>query len=191
MSSAAVLDMALTLFAERGYHGTTLRQIAEALGIRTPSLYNHMTSKASLLDAITTSTITAVVDEFTAATEGVTDPVERLRRATEVYAFRHAVHRRETMVVNGDAVHLEDPARSLVREKRRWHERAFRQIIVDGVDAGVFDVESAKLASFAIREMCVSVSRWFRVGGGDTTPEELSRQYGEYALRIAGVRRTA
>lgn len=186
VSSDAVLDAALTLFAERGYHGTSLKQIAELLNIRTPSLYNHMTSKASLLVAIATGTITAVVDEFKEATAGTTDPVERLRRATEVYALRHATHRRETMVVNGDAIHLEEPARSEVREMRRWHEREFRQIIVDGEAAGVLHVESPKLASFAIREMCVSVARWFRVGG-DITPEALSRQYGVYALRIAGV----
>ena len=60
VTSEAVLDVALTLFADRGYHGTALSQIAEALELRVPSLYNHMQSKHGLLLAIVNRTVTGV-----------------------------------------------------------------------------------------------------------------------------------
>jgi len=51
VTSEAVLDVALTLSADRGHHGTALSQIAEELKLRIPSLYNHTQSKHGLLTA--------------------------------------------------------------------------------------------------------------------------------------------
>lgn len=181
----AVLDTALTLFAERGYHGTALSQIADALGIRTPSLYNHMSSKQDLLRAIIDRTTAGVLADFAAAVAETDDPAEQLRGATRVYAYRHATHRREALVVNRDTGSLEEPHRSQLQERRREHEHAFRAIIAAGVQAGVFTVEVPSLASFAIREMCVSVARWFREDG-PVSADRVAEEYARYALRIAG-----
>lgn len=185
-----VLDAALTLFAERGYHGTSLKQVAERLNIRTPSLYNHMESKSSLLRAIVLDTLDRVVVDFDRVTADVEDPVEALRVATEVYALHHATHPREALVVNQDSSSLDEPDRTTAQQIRRDHERAFRQIIIDGQEAGVFVVETPKLASFAIREMCVSIARWFHEGG-ELTADEVAHQYSEYALSMVGAKRAS
>ncbi|TQM11268.1 TetR/AcrR family transcriptional regulator [Pseudonocardia kunmingensis] len=183
VSSAAVLDAALTLFATRGYHGTALSQIAEALGIRTPSLYNHMRSKQALLETIVSRTLDDVLADFHAAVRDVPDPAERLRRATRVYALRHATHRREALVVNRDATSLPEPELSRIRERRREHEQAIRAIIADGTRRGVFSVGDPALASFAILEMSVSIARWFREDGARTA-EQVADEFAEFALRI-------
>ncbi|MGD9989665.1 TetR/AcrR family transcriptional regulator [Pseudonocardia sp.] len=184
VTSEAVVDAALTLFAERGYHGTALSQIAGALGIRTPSLYNHMRSKHDLLRVIVDRTTAAVLADFHGAVEGVGDPAEKLRRATRVYAYRHATHRREALVVNRDTGSLEEPHRTQLQERRREHEHAIRALIADGKRAGVFGVESPRLASFAIREMCVSVARWFS-DDGPLDAAEVADQYAGFAVTIA------
>jgi AcrR family transcriptional regulator len=105
----SVREAALTLFAQRGYHGTPLRSIAELVGIRTPSLYNHIESKQELLRGIVQETTELVWSEFQAAIAGTTDATERLRRAVEVYALRHAIHRREALIVNRDVATLGAP----------------------------------------------------------------------------------
>jgi AcrR family transcriptional regulator len=188
VTSDAVLDAALTLFARFGYHGTALSQIAEMLGVRTPSLYNHMRSKQELLRSIVDRTTSGVLADFQTATDGLTDPVERLRSASLVYALRHATHRREAIVVNRDTASLDEPHRTELQERRREHEHALRQIISDGVEAGVFQVDTPALASFAIREMCVSIARWFREDG-PLPPDQVAEQYSRFALRIAGCTR--
>ncbi|QJY49953.1 TetR/AcrR family transcriptional regulator [Pseudonocardia broussonetiae] len=185
VTSDAVLDAALTVFTARGYHGTALSQIAADLGIRTPSLYNHMRSKQELLERIVERTLDEVLADFEQAVHGVTDPVERLRRAVRVYALRHATHRREALVVNRDTASLPEPALGRMRERRRDHERAVRAVIADGVAAGVFRVDSPALASFAILEMCVSIARWFREDGARSA-EQVADEYTAFALRIAG-----
>lgn len=185
VTAGAVLDAALTLFAERGYHGTAVSQIAASLGIRTPSLYNHMRSKQDLLEAIIGPTVDGVLDDFRTAVDEVSDPAERLRRAVRVYALRHATHRREALVANRDTASLPEPARTRVRQLERDHERAVRAIISDGVGTGDFHVGSPALASFAILEMCLSIARWFRDDGARTA-EQVADEYADFALRIAG-----
>jgi AcrR family transcriptional regulator len=186
VSPAAVRDVALTLFAERGYHGTALSQIAAALGIRTPSLYNHMRAKQDLLRDIVTDTTQQVWSDYQSAVADVDDVVERLRRATRVYALRHATHRREALIVNRDIASLEEPARSHVLELRRRHARAIQGLIDEGVGLGQFNEDASAVAAFAILEMCVSIARWFR-DDGPLTAEIVAEKYSEFALRVAGV----
>jgi AcrR family transcriptional regulator len=185
VTADAVLDAALTLFAERGYHGTAVSQIAASLGIRTPSLYNHMRSKQDLLEAIIGRTVDGVLDDFRTAVDDLNDPVERLRRAIRVYALRHATHRREALVANRDTTSLPEPARTRIRQRERDHERAVRAIISDGAGTGDFHVDSPALASFAILEMCLGIARWFR-DDGTRTAGQVAEEYADFALRIAG-----
>jgi len=187
VTADAVLDAALTLFAELGYHGTAVSQIAASLGIRTSSLYNHTRTKQDLLEKIIGRTVDGVLDDFRTAIDDVSDPVEQLRRATRVYALRHATHRREALVANRDTTSLAEPARTRVRRRERDHERAVRAIIYDGVSKGDFHVDFPALASFAILEMCLSIARWFR-DDGDRTAEQVADEYAGFALRIVGFR---
>jgi len=187
VTEQSVREAALTLFAQRGYHGAALRDIANEVGIRTPSLYNHIESKQELLRGILLTTTEQVWSDFETAIESVSDVTERLRRAVVTYALRHAIHRREALIVNRDVESLDEPARSEVMALRRRHERAVRAIIIEGVDAGVFQVEDPFVASFGILEMCVSVARWFDPAGA-LSADQVASEYAEFALRLVGTR---
>jgi AcrR family transcriptional regulator len=60
-----ILDAAEALFAERGYAGATLRDVATAVGVRTSSLYNHFPNKESLYAAVLERGISPVLDVLT------------------------------------------------------------------------------------------------------------------------------
>ena len=64
-----ILDAAEALFAERGYAGATLRDVATEVGLRTPSLYNHFPSKESLYAAVLERGISPVLDVLTEVVE--------------------------------------------------------------------------------------------------------------------------
>jgi AcrR family transcriptional regulator len=185
VTPASVRDAATSLFAEKGYHGTALSEVAARLRIRTPSLYNHMRSKQELLQQIVLETSEQVWAEFEEAVRDRDDVVDRLREAARVYALRHATHRREALIVNRDVAALEEPVLSEVLELRRRHERAVRALIQEGVDEGSLAVENARVASFGVLEMCVSVARWFSPGG-PLPAGKVAEQYSDFALRLAG-----
>lgn len=184
VSPAVVLDAALTLFAERGYHGTSVKEIASRLQIRTPSLYNHMSGKQGLLQEIVGDTTREVWQDFVEVTAGIDGIEARLQEAVYVYALRHARRRREAIIVNRDVSSLEEPVLSEILELRRRHEHAIRGLVQEGIDLGVFADQPASLVSFAVLEMCVSIARWFHVDD-QFSAEEVAKQYSLYALRIA------
>jgi AcrR family transcriptional regulator len=179
-----VHDVALTLFAERGYHGTSMSQIAAVLGVRVPTLYSHIRSKQELLADIAVETTEAVLADFNRAVAEVDDPREQLRRAIAAYALRHATHPRQALVVNRDIFSLEEPTRGSVLATRQHHEHAIRGIITAGVQSGAFHVTSPAVASFAILEMSVSIARWFHPDGA-LSAEQVADLHSRFALGIA------
>ncbi|MFG1901303.1 TetR/AcrR family transcriptional regulator [Micromonospora carbonacea] len=176
---------ALDLFAARGYQLTTMDEIGERAGIRGPSVYKHVRSKQDLLAGIMLHTMTALLEDQQVALDGGTDVGSRLRRAAEAHVRYHARHAAEAFVGNREINSLDEPHRSDVLDRRATYERRLRQLITDGVDLGRFRVPSARLASYAILDMGIGVAMWFRPDG-EFTEDEVVRQYGEMALRIAG-----
>jgi AcrR family transcriptional regulator len=69
-TAEAILDAAEALFAERGYAGASLRDVAERVGVRAPSLYNHFPSKESLYAAVLERGLAPVLEVLSAAAEG-------------------------------------------------------------------------------------------------------------------------
>jgi AcrR family transcriptional regulator len=185
LRSADVRDAALTLFAERGYHATSMKDIAAALGLQAPSLYNHVASKQVILRDVMVDTMDALLRAVNGAIATTDDPIEKLRRATQAHVRFHAVHRREVRVGNHEIPALEEPQRTAVVDLRRKYSHLFQQMIDRGLAAGVFDCRSSTLAAYAILQMGIGVSMWFREDG-ELTEEAVALQYGDIALRIVG-----
>ncbi len=86
-----ILDTAERLFADKGYSGTTLRDVAGASGLRIPSLYNHFPSKESLYSAVLDEGISPLLEalsEYLAAGDQPPDRRDFTRRIFELLARR-------------------------------------------------------------------------------------------------------
>jgi AcrR family transcriptional regulator len=180
-----VAEAALTLFSERGYHGTTMKHVAAMLGVQAPSLYNHVGSKQEILARIMKTGMERMIakqDEALASTDDVT---EQLRLMTEAHVLVHTRHRRSALIGDRELRNLEEPAQTEQRGRREMYERRFRDTIERGVLQGAFRVNSPKLASFAIIEMATSVAVWFR-DEGPLSENDVAHEYGQMALRIVG-----
>lgn len=178
-------EAALTLFAERGYRGTTVRDIAHELGIRGPSLYNHMRSKQEILRDIMFSTVERAFAVQRDAITGNDDVAEQLRRAAEAHARLVINYRREVVITHGNIPCLAEQDRALIVGKISEYQRGFEAIIERGRSVGRFSVESSRVASFAILAMLNGLERWFRKSG-PPSEDEVVRQYGDFALKIVG-----
>lgn len=184
-SRGTVLDAACLLFAERGYRGTSMRDIAEVLGVRAPSLYNHVTSKQEILLAIMDKAMDRALFAQGEALDGVTDTSEQLRRATESLVLDFLRFPAEVTVCNTEVRSLEPANRLAIVAKRDRYAARVRQIIERGCREGRFSTPTPEIAAFAVLEMGNSAKSWFRPSGRypDTF---VARAYGEFALRVVG-----
>ncbi|GAA0941211.1 hypothetical protein [Pseudonocardia zijingensis] len=97
----------------------------------------------------------------------------------------HARHRLEAFVGNGEIRSLVEPHRATVLAQRAEYELGFRTLISEGVDAGRFSVGSVRLASYAVLDLGMGVSAWYREDG-ELSENEVAWQHTEFALRIVG-----
>jgi len=176
---------ALELFARLGYEATTMADIGAAVGIRGPSLYKHVASKQDVLVEIMVGTMDALLAANRSAVATTADPTDRLRRAVEAHVRFHARNRLEAFVGNREIRSLVEPHRTAVLDRRADYEQSFRTLIAEGVTAGRFHVASPRLASYAILDLGMGVSAWFREDG-ELTENEVAWQYTEFALRLVG-----
>ncbi len=182
---AAVIDAACALFAERGYRGTSMKDIAVVLGVSAPGLYNHVASKQEILYAIMDRAMDRATAALDDAVAGVGDVAEQLRRATESLVLDFLRYPDEVTVCNNDVRSLEPGNRLAIVAKRDEYGARIRRIIESGHRSGRFRTGTPDLAAFAVLEMGNGAKSWFRPSGRypDTY---VAREYGEFALRIVG-----
>jgi AcrR family transcriptional regulator len=181
-----VLAAAIELFAEQGYRATGVRDIADALGIGTTSIYSHIKTKAELLHEIVIETLDALLALQHDAIGSTDDVVEQLRRAAETQMRFLLEHRQVSLIAIREFSWAEGDALVVIQERRRRYRMAFQHLIAEGVSRGRMAVANPKISAFSIIEMAEGVPRWFRPDG-DMSINQLAYLYGEFALRIAGV----
>jgi AcrR family transcriptional regulator len=162
----AILEVATHLFGEKGYTGTTIRDIASAVGVLPGSLYAHIDSKETLLREI----VDVGFDRFLAMAtdlESTSAPADvRLRTAIKEHVKAVADSRERTMVVLHQWRFLTGANYDAVVEKRRTYQESFEQIIDDGVESGLFRPDLDRhVAVFAILGALNWVPEWFSPEG--------------------------
>jgi AcrR family transcriptional regulator len=180
-----IRQVALELFFERGYSSTSMRDIAAALQMRAPSLYNHVGSKQELLREIMFEGMDAVQREFDDAIATTDDIAEQIRCAAEAHIRHHARRALSAHVNTYEIPSLEEPSRTELIERRRGYTRQWSDLITRGNELGVCRARSPRLAAFAIIDMGIGVARWYRADG-PLSESTIVTLYGQMALRIVG-----
>src|SRR3979411_1368253 len=131
---AELLELAARMFAERGFRATTVRDIADAAGILSGSLYHHFDSKESMADEILTGFLDELFgtyEEIVAAGSGPRETLEAV-----VVASFESIHRRpaEVAIYQSEAKHLMQlPRFAYLNDRNAEFRRLWNQILTDGV----------------------------------------------------------
>jgi TetR/AcrR family transcriptional regulator, cholesterol catabolism regulator len=174
---------AARLFAEKGYHGTSIGDLAEAMGVQKGSLYHHIASKQDLLY----ETMREGAAAFHGALDAISEelpPAERIRLALRAHLRVVAEQLEVATVFVREWRYLEGERREeIVRERRRYEER-FRALFREGRELGELrtDLDDATAALLALSAANWAYT-WLRPGY-DT--DELADRF--YALLIDGMR---
>ncbi|MDQ6828245.1 MAG: TetR/AcrR family transcriptional regulator [Gemmatimonadota bacterium] len=125
----ALLADAARVFAQRGYHRTSMRDLAKASGVSLAGLYYYVQSKDELLYLIQTRSFDAVVAGMHERLEGVKDPIERLGRFIENHLDYFASHMAEMKVLSHEAEALTGDYLHDVNEKKREYTRVLMDVL--------------------------------------------------------------
>lgn len=163
------------LFSERGYHGTSMRELARALNMRGASLYSHINAKEELLWGI----VNEVADQFLALAEAVPRNIpseEQLTRLVRGHlkVIAHELH--YAIVFFHEWKFLEPSLRARIKAKRDAYEANLCRIIEEGTQLGVFRVASPRLAALFVLSALNWTYQWFRLEG-TLSIEQLADQY--------------
>ncbi|GAA1241827.1 TetR/AcrR family transcriptional regulator [Kitasatospora nipponensis] len=180
-----LLLAAVDSFASRGYHATTTRDIATAAGMSPAALYIHYPSKAALLAEISRHGHAATLALVEEAVAHGGDPLTRMRHLVEGFTAWHARGHTVGRIVNYELRALPPEDFAVVAELRRRIEDTVKQVIEDGVAAGLFEVPETRTAARAVTSLGIDVARWYNERSSES-PEQLGQRYGELVLRMLG-----
>lgn len=181
-----IIKAAIAVMAEHGYHGTSVRDIAERADLSPASLYNHFASKQGILVAIMERGIDELLRRTRAALDDApADPAARLRAIVAVHVLYHLEDQGGTLLGTSELRALEESARTTHVAKRRCQERIFADVVTEGVRRGAFTTPYPEEAARAIVTMCTAVAAWYRPDGALTRPE-ITARYQTLALATAG-----
>lgn len=177
-----IVEVATHLFYEKGYHATTMREIAAGVEIQAGSLYNHFASKQDLLVKIIYETTSALYKGAEERLADVTDPGERMRKFVEWHVEFHARERLAALVADEQLIALEPANRKKVVKIRDRHEQLLRELLDEGTSSAGWTIDDRAVIAFAIGTMCTAVDTWYREQGR-LTPAEIGEIFADFILR--------
>jgi AcrR family transcriptional regulator len=202
-----LLSTSIELFAHRGYHGVSVRDIATEMGVQPSSLYAHYRSKEELFSALVLMANEEIHQRLvdTLLTTGA-EPPAQLAGLVRTYVAFHAEYPLLATIGHNDLHVLADEALHRVTRARRESSNLMRAVIERGVASGDFDCAQPWLAVAAIAGMGIRLATWYRSpdtdprDDGDPYPADVrdwvpsfdvdtvAEEYAGYALAIAGWR---
>jgi AcrR family transcriptional regulator len=161
-----LLDAAAELFAERGFAGTNLQDIADALGTSRPLIYYYFPNKEEILASLVQE-VTVFSQQQTTLIAASTDanPGETLRLMTASHAKSLLDHAVAFRVVDRSEADLPGATRKVHDTAKRAVLENFSSVIARGAQIGHFRPLDPRLSAFAILGMCNWIAWWFKPSG--------------------------
>jgi len=179
------LSAAVAAFVATGYHGSSMRSIAERAGLSLAGIYHYYPSKQQLLTTILDLTMDDLEWRITAATAEASRPILGLHRAVEALALFHVMRADLAFVGASEMRSLEEPARTRVAQRRSSVQHLLDDQIARVLTSGHLDCPRPRETSRAIATMCTALPQWFDMDGA-TPAATVARGYADLAVRMIG-----
>jgi AcrR family transcriptional regulator len=173
--------VAIQLFRERGFHATSMQDLADALGMHRGSLYHYIAAKDDLLWTIVSGALERLDAHVRPELDGPGRGVDRVRRAITAHLRFAAGQRDELSLTHIELRSLHPERRRELVERRDAYERAWRDALAAGVADGSFRPIDVRLAGFMILSTCNWFTQWYRPDG-PLSVEELAETLADLLL---------
>ena len=178
-----MIDAAAELFSERGYHGTSMQDLADQLGLLRGSLYAHIGSKQELLFDVVDRGAERFLARGRAAAELDAPAAERLRSFVVGHAETAKEHLGAATVFLNEWRYLDTELRARIQAKRDAYEATARAIISTGIERGEFRADlDVALAARLVLSAGNWLYTWYR-SDGELSPAEVGAGFADLIVR--------
>ena len=166
MQRSDIIHAAAQIFRQKGFHATSMKEIAEAVHLQKASLYHHVPSKQDILLTILDQAIDLLIADMQAVVDSDLAPEDKLRRAVHVYVDRLTADADLATVLLIEHRSLEPALKSGHIRRRDRYESLWRQLVEEGIRKNAFRKMDAKVAGFALLGVQNWMLTWYRSDGG-------------------------
>ncbi|WP_017726850.1 TetR/AcrR family transcriptional regulator [Halalkalibacterium ligniniphilum] len=161
-----IIETALHLFEEQGFHAVTVDKIVQASQTSKGGFYHNFKSKDELLYTIHDSFITYILDKAEEAYERFDTPAERLYETVKSFVMMFDLYRPHVTVFYQESLYLNNESFQTIKAKRdQYKERMFR-VVEEGIAQGEFRKEiPVPITSMAIFGMTNWTYKWYKADG--------------------------
>ena len=182
-ASERIREASIALFKARGYHGTSVRALAEAVGVEAASLYHHFPSKQEILRDIFDRAMDDMLAGLERALGTKASHENRLRAVVRFHVLFHIERQDEAFISHSELRSLTAANRKRTNAKRDRYESLLREFLRSGQKAGAFAIEDLRLTTIVILTLCSGVADWF-TKHGRLSAAAVADAYAELVLRL-------
>jgi len=156
-----IINVAATLFKEKGYSAVTMRDIAQAMDIKAASLYNHIKSKQEILVLI----IIEIAEEFTSVMDEIVtsenSAIQKIERVIQLHIDITLRDSNALACLNNDWMHLTDSDLTYFIKMREEYEENFRTIVKKGIEDGEIKNLNLEVIIFSTLSTLRTLYLWY------------------------------
>jgi AcrR family transcriptional regulator len=157
-----ILRKASAMFREKGFAATSMRDLAESVGIEAASLYNHIRSKNEILEAICFEVANRFNHNMDLIEVSSRSSIEKLDTLLRFHIQQMVENYEEVYVSDREWKHLEDPYLSNFQNQRRNYRKKFAAIIEEGIRKGEIRRIDAPTAVLIVLHAVSGIESWHR-----------------------------
>ena len=181
MTRVEILEAAAQIFSQKGFHATSMQDIAQAVNLQKASLYHHVSSKQEILVAILDQALDLLIEHMQNVVALPLPPDQKLRQAMQVYLKTMLDHRDLAAVLLLEHRSLEPELKTRHNPRRDRFENLWRDLIYDGMSQGLFSCGDPSVASRALLGVMNWTITWYHPDG-PLSPEAIAEQFAELFL---------
>ena len=181
LTKPKISEIALNLFAERGYAAVSMRQIASKVGLQVGALYNYFPDKQTILSELLINHMENLLKTW--------DKQKLPKKSDKLLEFFvefhiefHLNRPEEVFIAYMELRNLNPDNFQKIEKLRNKYERILIEILTTGVKDNLFSCKETKVTSLAIIGMLKEVNTWYKKGG-KISVSEVKRIYQEIVLK--------
>lgn len=157
-----IIEEAAKIFKTKGFAASSMRELAEQVGVEAASLYNHIRSKDEILEEICFKVAHSYMSTILEISDLEISSTEKIKRIISAHILLVMTHPNDVAVANVDWKNLSETKKNLYKEIRKGYEQRIATVIKKGIESGEFKEVNVSVALFTLLSAIRWVEQWYK-----------------------------